>query len=117
MEFNTEPIIIEMNKTLTKGLNDLLANHLERYNLLEKTHEGIMDLPSVRKHLSLRQINESESAASLNTHVMSSAHKIPDENKMNAESDIVNLVKKIRQSILDGNFEEFKNSFLEKYKK
>ncbi len=30
---------------------------------------------------------------------------------------IVNLVKKIRQSILDGNFEEFKNSFLEKYKK
>jgi queuine tRNA-ribosyltransferase len=30
---------------------------------------------------------------------------------------IVNLVKKIRQSILDGDFEEFKNSFLEKYKK
>ena len=30
---------------------------------------------------------------------------------------IVNLVKKIRQSILDGNFEELKNSFLEEYKK
>ncbi len=28
---------------------------------------------------------------------------------------IVNLVKKIRQSILDDNFKEFKNSFLEKY--
>lgn len=28
---------------------------------------------------------------------------------------IVNLVKKIRQSILDGNFEEFKESFLKKY--
>jgi len=30
---------------------------------------------------------------------------------------LVNLVKQIRQSILDGNFEEFKNKFLEKYKK
>jgi queuine tRNA-ribosyltransferase len=30
---------------------------------------------------------------------------------------LVNLVKNIRQSILDGNFEEYKNSFLEKYKK
>lgn len=29
---------------------------------------------------------------------------------------IVNLVKKIRQSILDGNFTEFKESFLKKYK-
>ncbi len=28
---------------------------------------------------------------------------------------IVNLVKKIRQSIIDGNFEEFKGEFLEKY--
>jgi len=30
---------------------------------------------------------------------------------------IVNLVKNIRQSILDGNFEEFKNTFLQKYSK
>lgn len=30
---------------------------------------------------------------------------------------IINLVKKMRQSILDGNFKEFKNSFLERYKK
>ena len=30
---------------------------------------------------------------------------------------IVNLVKKIRQSILDGNFAEYKKEFLGKYKK
>jgi len=30
---------------------------------------------------------------------------------------IVNLVKKIRQSILDDNFEEFRDSFLNNYKK
>jgi len=30
---------------------------------------------------------------------------------------IINLVKKMRQSILDGNFEEFKKSFLSKYKR
>jgi hypothetical protein len=96
MEFNTEPIIIEMNKALTKGLNDLLANHLERYNLLEKTHEGIMDLPSVRKHLSLSQINESEleSETIYNARAVSTAHKISNENKTNAESEIVNLVRK-----------------------
>jgi queuine tRNA-ribosyltransferase len=30
---------------------------------------------------------------------------------------IVNLVKKIRQSIFDGNFDEYKKEFLEKYQK
>jgi len=49
--FNTEPIINTIKETLENGLNNLLINYVERYNLLENTHKGIMSLPSVKKEL------------------------------------------------------------------
>ena len=49
--FNTEEIAMEVDKVIKKGLDKLLGDHLYRYELLEKTHEAIMNLPSIRNHL------------------------------------------------------------------
>jgi hypothetical protein len=50
---NTEEIVTEVNNVIKKGLDKLLGDHLYRYELLEKTHDAIMNLPSVRNHLNL----------------------------------------------------------------
>jgi hypothetical protein len=51
---NTEEIAMEVNNVIKKGLDKLLGDHLYRYELLEKTHDAIMNLPSVRNHLNLQ---------------------------------------------------------------
>ena len=53
---NTEEIAMEVNNVIKKGLDKLLGDHLYRYELLEKTHDAIMNLPSVRNHLNLQPI-------------------------------------------------------------
>ena len=53
---NTEEIAMEVNNVIKKGLDKLLGDHLYRYELLEKTHDAIMNLPSVRNHLNLQHL-------------------------------------------------------------
>ena len=57
---NTEEIINEVNNVIKTGLEKLLGNHLYRYELLEKTHEAIMNLPNVRHHLNLAPLPQCE---------------------------------------------------------
>jgi hypothetical protein len=49
--FNTQPLLIEIENVIKSGLNSILTDFLYRYNLLEKTHNKIMNLPSVRSEL------------------------------------------------------------------
>ena len=49
--FNTEPILNEINCVLKNGINNLLSDFIKRNDLLEKTHEAIMNLPSVKNEL------------------------------------------------------------------
>ena len=51
---NTEEIVNEVNNVIKKGLDKLLGDYLYRYELLEQTHDAIMNLPSVRNHLNLQ---------------------------------------------------------------
>ena len=48
---NTEEIVNEVNNVIKNGLNKLLGDHLYRYELLEKTHKALMNLPSIRNEL------------------------------------------------------------------
>ena len=48
---NTEEIVNEVNNVIKNGLNKLLGDHLYRYELLERTHEALMNLPSIRNEL------------------------------------------------------------------
>jgi len=51
IKFNTEPILSEIDNVIKNGLTKLLSEHLNRYELLEKTHQAIMSLPSVLSEL------------------------------------------------------------------
>ena len=49
--FNTDDILNEVNLVIKKGLEMILKDYMSRYNLLEKTHKQIMNLPSVLNEL------------------------------------------------------------------
>jgi len=59
--FNIEPLVIEIENVIKKGLKTILKDYVDRYELLEKTHNQIMNLPSVRNELNKHPYEESES--------------------------------------------------------
>ena len=49
--FNINPLVIEVEDVIKKGLNKILVDYMYRYELLENTHKQIMRLPSIRQEL------------------------------------------------------------------
>jgi hypothetical protein len=46
--FNTQPLMSEIENVIRSGVKTILRDFITRYELLEKTHNTIMNLPSVR---------------------------------------------------------------------
>jgi hypothetical protein len=59
--FNTEPLVIEIENVIKKGLKNIFKDYMDRYELLEKTHKQIMNLPSVRNELNKHTYEDSSS--------------------------------------------------------
>jgi len=52
--YNIKPLMNDIEKVIETGLNKLLEDYMERYSLLERTHNQIMMLPSVELELGRR---------------------------------------------------------------
>jgi len=55
--FNVNPLLYDIEKVIKSGLNDMLSNYMKRYELLEETHNQIMNLPSVLHELRMNNNN------------------------------------------------------------
>ena len=55
--FNTEPLLNKINAILKNEVDVLLSDFMDRHNLLEKTHQQIMNLPSVKYELNRANIH------------------------------------------------------------
>lgn len=49
--FDIQPIMTEVEKVIQCGLNKLLVNYIERHDLLERTHQQLLQLPSIIEEL------------------------------------------------------------------
>ncbi len=49
--YNTQPLLNEIEIVVKNGLNKMLAKYLERYELLERTHKQLMNLPSIKEEI------------------------------------------------------------------
>jgi hypothetical protein len=47
--YNTQPLLNEIEIVIKNGLDKMLSKYLERYDLLEKTHKQLMNLPSIKE--------------------------------------------------------------------
>jgi hypothetical protein len=51
--FDIQPIMTEVEKVIQCGLNKLLVNYIERHELLERTHQHLLQLPSIIEEFQL----------------------------------------------------------------
>jgi hypothetical protein len=58
--FDTEPLMLELNNVLNAELSKMFAKYVDRYNLLENTHNQIMNLPSVQFELNRTHNNNQQ---------------------------------------------------------
>ena len=49
--YNTQPLLNEIENVVKNGLDKMLSKILQRYDLLEKTHNQLMNLPSIKEAL------------------------------------------------------------------
>ncbi len=62
--FNTQPLMLEIENVIKSGLNNILKDFMQRYDLLEKTHNKIMNLPSVKNELNKQVDGDSDTESS-----------------------------------------------------
>jgi hypothetical protein len=98
--YNTQPLLNEIEIVIKNGLDKMLSKILQRYNLLEKTHNQLMNLPSIKEAIGKDyddQDVESESETeSLNpeTDNIVSCQTIMKLDVLNIESKLDKLEKK-----------------------
>lgn len=98
--YNTQPLLNEIEIVIKNGLDKMLSKILQRYNLLEKTHNQLMNLPSIKEAIGKDyddQDVESESETeSLNPEIdnIVSCQTIMKLDVLNIESKLDKLEKK-----------------------
>ena len=91
IQFNIQPILNDIDNVIKNGLAKLLDEHLNRYELLEKTHKAIMNLPSVVNEVSSLPVPKTHNMAEtillseLNESFQGMCHKLT--NKIDEFSD------------------------------
>jgi len=78
--FDIKSIINDVEKVIQNGLNNLLVNYIDRHELLEKTHEQLIKLPSIAFELNKR--NEINLISDSDTN----SESVPDDNYSNFTS-------------------------------
>jgi hypothetical protein len=80
--FNIEPLLLEIENVIKSGLNTILKDFKCRYELLEKTHNKIMNLPSVKNELNQcvnSDSDEEESIVKNDDNIISDVKKFTSE--------------------------------------
>ena len=114
-QFNICPLVTEMEQVLQNGLKKLLSNYMDRYEMLEKTHMQIMNLPSVQYEVSTNRgiegtTNNTEICEStLNTGLEERLEKIEQkyDNLQCVLNNILNKLNEIQNEKCNSSKENF----------
>ena len=101
IQFNTQPILNDIDNVIKNGLAKLLDEQLNRYELLEKTHKAIMNLPSV--------VNEINSLP-----VQQNTHNRADTILLTELSELTETVQNFTDRMIigiDDKFKEYDHKF------
>ena len=93
--FNTEPLVIEIENVIKKGLNVLLKDYISRYDLLENTHKQIMNLPSVLNELNLTSFDKLNQNKEETEETESMYVSIKDITRNLVREEMANIEKKL----------------------
>jgi hypothetical protein len=100
---NMEPLISEIENVIRDGVKNILKDYINRYELLEETHQLIMNLPSVRNEL-----DKNFKSETFKKHEEIQAINFKPNNTM--EIDIENI-KNLTKNIVKTEIETIENKF------
>lgn len=80
--YNTEPLLNEIENVVKNGLDKILSKTLQRYELLERTHKQLMNLPSIKEEIGNMNSDSSDESDSDNEYT-------PIINKDQSNIDII----------------------------
>ena len=80
--YNTEPLLNEIENVVKNGLDKILSKTLQRYELLERTHKQLMNLPSIKEEIGNMNSDSSDESESDNEYT-------PIINKDQSNIDII----------------------------
>ena len=95
--YNTQPLLNEIENVVKNGLDKMLSKILQRYDLLEKTHNQLMNLPSIKeaigKDYQQDSSSESESEAESNLKSLEFDNIVSCQTTM--KFDVLNIESKL----------------------
>jgi len=114
-KFNVAPLILDINTIVKNSLEKYIKEYNSKYDLLEKTHKEIMELPFVVSETNKNAKNSSNPAVIIKTE----PKNISDEITKNITAPLVLEIEKIIQTGLNTILEEKKERYemLEKTQK
>ena len=100
--YNTQPLLNEIENVVKNGLDKMLSKILQRYDLLEKTHNQLMNLPSIKEALGKDyddQDVESESESESESETESNLKSLEFDNIVSCQTtmkfDVLNIESKL----------------------
>jgi hypothetical protein len=90
--FDTKPLLNEINDVLKNGFHEILKDYMKRHWLLEETHDKLVNLPSVKQYYNTSSQNNTNFDTSINIEHLAENH---DTVKENISEKISNLDDKI----------------------
>ena len=120
LQLNTNPLLSELNEILNKGVQNILKDILKRYELLEQTHNAILNLPTIKDYIgnfnefdnqNLSEVDFDE-INNLNDITFEKQHNISYEEFINFQKYTTSIIDKLtlQIEILNNEIKELKLS-------
>ena len=93
--FNTQPLMLEIENVIRSGVKTILRDFMTRYELLEKTHNTIMNLPSVRNEMNKCVVVEEGEQASSPKVDIATISNVKDMTRVLVREEICVVEKKL----------------------
>jgi len=101
LQLNTNPLLSELNETLNKGVQNILKDILKRYELLEQTHNAILNLPTIKDYIVNINEFENQNMSDVDFDEINNLNDIAFEKQDNISYDEFINFQKSTTSIID----------------
>ena len=97
--YNTQPLLNEIENVIKNGLDKMLSKILQRYDLLEKTHNQLMNLPSIKEAIGKDYQQDSSSESESESEAESNLKSLEFDNIVSCQTtmkfDVLNIESKL----------------------
>ena len=109
-QFDTQSILNEVDLVVQKGLNEILKDYIDKYNLYHQTYIGVLNLPAVKElHLSAINVDNNERThPEMDSYVKNECHDL----NANVRSELIEVIGNITKEYMEGEIKNLEKTVL-----